>query len=97
VPHVTLRLRHNPRTGKRDLVVEYESEEDLLPHEHERDHRRLVEQLLGRSLDDLGPIGDIRLEREPARGPGASEGERQAPGASEPTAVPRVAKPEPQG
>jgi hypothetical protein len=89
---VTLKLRHNPKTGKRDLVVEYESEADLLAHEHERDHRRLVEQLLGRSLDDLGPIGDVRLQREgdPAR---RDEG---APAAPEPDA-PQVAKPEPQG
>jgi hypothetical protein len=44
---VTLRLRHNPKTGLRELVVHYESDEDALAHEHERDHRSWVEDLLG--------------------------------------------------
>jgi hypothetical protein len=87
---VTLTLRHNPKTGKRDLVVEYESEDDALAHEHERDHRRFVEQLLGRSLDDLGPIGEIQLKRE---SPGAKGDE----GAHVPEAPERGAKPEAQG
>jgi hypothetical protein len=49
---VTLRLRYNPKTGQRELVVSYESEADALPHEHERDHRAVAEALLGVSLDD---------------------------------------------
>lgn len=44
---VTLRLRHNPKTGLRELVVHYESDDDALAHEHERDHRGWVEDLLG--------------------------------------------------
>lgn len=44
---VTLRLRHNPKTGLRELIVHYESDDDALAHEHERDHRRWVEDLLG--------------------------------------------------
>jgi hypothetical protein len=93
VPRVTLKLRHNPKTGKRDLVVEYESEEDLLPHEHERDHRRLVEGLIGRSLDTLGDIGEIRVEREgqPAEAETRAREEQPSP----PRA--REAKREPQG
>jgi hypothetical protein len=89
VPHVTLKLRHNPKTGKRDLVVEYESEDDALAHEHERDHRRFVEQLIGRSIDDLGPIGEIQLKRESPAGKG--EESPQTPEAQ------RGTKPEPQG
>ncbi len=49
---ITLRLRHNPKTGKREILIGYESEPDDLPHEHERDHRALVEELLGIKLDD---------------------------------------------
>lgn len=49
---ITLRLRHNPRTGKREILIGYESEPDDLPHEHERDHRALVEELLGIQIDD---------------------------------------------
>ncbi|MBX2803528.1 MAG: hypothetical protein KTR31_37955 [Myxococcales bacterium] len=49
---ITIRFRYDPKTGKRQLVVKYDSDEDALQHEHERDHRALVEELIGR------PIGD---------------------------------------
>jgi hypothetical protein len=58
---VTIRFRHNPATGKRDLVISYESDQDALPHEHERDHRALVEQLIGQKLGD--DVGEIHVER----------------------------------
>lgn len=49
---VTIKLRFNRHTGRRELIVAYEGESDALPHEHERDHRALVEALIGR------PIGE---------------------------------------
>lgn len=58
---VTIRLRHNPRTGEREVVIHYESESDALPHEHERDHRALAEQLLGQPLDAL--LGAASVDR----------------------------------
>ena len=58
---VTIRFRFNRKTGQKEMVISYESEEDALPHEHERDHRALAEQLLGRKLDD--DVGDILVER----------------------------------
>ena len=62
---VTIRLRHNPKTGKRELIIGYESESDALPHEHEKDHRALAEQLLGIPLGD--DIEGVRVERAPAK------------------------------
>lgn len=64
---VTIRFRHNPKTGKRDLVIAYESEDDALPHEHERDHRALVEALIGQKLGD--DVGEIHVERAAQKGP----------------------------
>lgn len=58
---VTIRLRHNPRTGEREVVIHYESESDALPHEHERDHRALAEALLGQPLDNL--LGGVKVDR----------------------------------
>lgn len=58
---VTIRLRHNPRTGEREVVIHYESDSDLLPHEHERDHRALAEALLGQPLAEL--LGGIEVDR----------------------------------
>jgi hypothetical protein len=50
---VTIRLRHNRKTQERELVVHYESDADALPHEHERDHQRIAEELLGARLGEL--------------------------------------------
>lgn len=63
---ITLRLRHDPRTGLRELVIHYESEDDVLGHEHELDHRALVEDLLG---VPLGAIADtVVVERLATKG-----------------------------
>ncbi len=59
---VTLSLRHDAKTGRRQLVIHFESEEDALPHEHEQDHRAFVEALLGVPVDDLAD--EIVVERK---------------------------------
>ncbi len=74
---VTIRFRFNRKTGQKDIVISYESEEDALPHEHERDHRALAEQLLGRRLDD--DVGDIVVERVTKQQP-VAEGEAEPAG-----------------
>ena len=38
---MTIRLRVNPGTGKKDIVISLRSDEDALPHEHEQQHRQL--------------------------------------------------------
>ncbi len=58
---VTIRFRHNPATGKRELIIGYESDSDALPHEHEKDHRALAEKLLGVPLGD--DVEGIHVER----------------------------------
>jgi hypothetical protein len=60
---ITLRLRHDPRTGRRELVVHLESDSDVLGHEHERDHRALVESLIGSKLDDDVAVVVERIEK----------------------------------
>ncbi|MCA9719190.1 MAG: hypothetical protein KC468_31265 [Myxococcales bacterium] len=66
------------KTGERELIIGYESEGDALPFEHEREHRELVEALLGRPLDDL-PEGASVVREEVATPPDA-EVEREEPG-----------------
>ena len=78
---VTIRLRHNPRTGESEVVIHDESESDALPHEHERDHRALAEQLLGQPLGELlgGMVVDrVIVERAPKAGDAAKEEEAGA-------------------
>jgi hypothetical protein len=73
---VTIRFRSNPRTGKRELVVSYTSDEDALAHEHERDHRALVERLLGVPVtEDMGDIVVERVDKRAAGDPGDEAGE----------------------
>ena len=50
---ITLKLRHNTRSGQRELVIHFESDDDAMAHEHERDHRALVESMLGLPLDTI--------------------------------------------
>ena len=88
---VTIRFRHNAKTGKRELVIAYESDDDALAHEHERDHRALVEALLG--VPVTADMGDIVVERVAKQG--ADDEPSQE--AAQQAAPARAAKAEPQG
>jgi|GEM_PF-3147395 len=46
MPEVILRLETDPETGEKRVVVDYQSDRDALPMEHEDDHRDIVDQLL---------------------------------------------------
>lgn len=61
--NVTIRLVANPKTGKRDIYIDYESEDDALPFEHEEEHRDLVEQLLGQGVLDPDDVGNVKVGR----------------------------------
>ena len=81
---VTIRLRHNPRTGEREVVIHYKSDSDLLPHEHERDHRALAEALLGQPLGELlggVEVDRVIVERAPKAAAAPAAAEEQAPAA----------------
>jgi hypothetical protein len=60
---IVIKLIYNLETGKKDLVIEYESDPDALPREHEKRHREIVEQLIGRGVVSAEEVGDIRIER----------------------------------
>ena len=47
---LTLRLRVDPKTGKREIVIDYTSDSDALPMEHEEEHRRLAGQVVDGGL-----------------------------------------------
>ncbi|HIE50403.1 MAG TPA: hypothetical protein EYP85_01475 [Armatimonadetes bacterium] len=60
---ITIRLIGNIRTGKKDIIIEYDSAADLTTLEHERRHREIVEQLIGRGLLTREELGEVRVER----------------------------------
>ena len=61
---MTIRLRVNPETGKKDIVISLQSDEDSLPHEHEQQHRQLVDKLIEGGLLSDHEVGDVLVERE---------------------------------
>ena len=65
---ITIRFRRDAKTGKREIVIHLESEPDALPHEHEQDHKKLVESLLGMPVtEDMGDIVVERVQKEGAK------------------------------
>ena len=81
---MTIRLRRDPQTGKQNIVIKLRSDADALPHEHEEQHRALVDKLIEGGVLKAGEVGNIVVERQeeekapaaPESGP--AEGERQA-------------------
>ena len=55
-----LRLRVDPVTGRREVVIDYTSDSDALPAEHEEDHRRLAEKVIEGGLRS----GKVTVTRE---------------------------------
>jgi hypothetical protein len=60
---MTIRLRCDPATGKKDILISLRSDEDALPHEHEQQHKALVEKLIGKGLLKAEELGQIVVER----------------------------------
>jgi hypothetical protein len=64
MPEMTIRLRINPETGKKDIIISLRSDEDALPHEHEQQHRALVDKLIEGGIVKASEVGKIVVERE---------------------------------
>ncbi len=59
---LVLRLRVDPATGRREVVVDYHSDSDALPIEHEDEHRRLASKVVEGGLN--GPGVEVSREEE---------------------------------
>jgi hypothetical protein len=83
---MTIRLRINPETGKKDIIISLRSDADALPHEHEQQHKALADKLINGGLLTAQEMGKIVVEREedekvPAIPSGTNpEAQRQAQG-----------------
>ena len=69
MPEVTLRLRVNPETGRREIVVDYTSDSDALPLEHEEEHRRLAGKVVEGGLSG----NKVAVSREGGGGGGGDQ------------------------
>lgn len=61
---MTIRLQIDPATGKKDIVVSLSADADALPHEHEQQHRALVDKLVQGGLLKASELGKIVVERD---------------------------------
>ena len=68
---MTIRLVFDPSTGKRNIVVSLRSDEDALPHEHEEQHRVLVNKLVEGGVLAASEVGQVIVEREEKQGDAA--------------------------
>ncbi|MEZ6121749.1 MAG: hypothetical protein R3C49_01080 [Planctomycetaceae bacterium] len=77
---MTIRLQTDPVSGRKNIIVSLSSDEDLLPHEHEQQHRALVDRLIEGGLLKAAEVGSVIVEREEASGQAqaSAEGESQA-------------------
>jgi hypothetical protein len=65
---MTIRLQIDPVTGKKDIVISLKSDKDPLPHEHEQEHRSLVDRLIEGGAIQAGEVGKIIVERDEETG-----------------------------
>jgi hypothetical protein len=75
---ITIRLKMDIETGKKDITIELNSSGDLLPYEHEQKHREVVEQLLGQGILKPNEVGDVHIERTPEQTHSSSEKEKDS-------------------
>lgn len=79
---LTLRLRVDPVTGRREIVIDYLSDSDALPMEHEEQHRELAEKVI-----EGGLRGNKKVEVSREQDGQATEAPAaEQPATAEPTA-----------
>ena len=77
---MTIRLRVNPETGKKDIVVDLRSDDDALPQEHEQQHRQLVRKLIAGGVVGENEVGKLVIERDSIASPRASASDQTSEG-----------------
>ncbi len=58
---ITLSFVYDPENNRRELWVDYESEDDWLTAEHERRHREIVKQLIAEGKLDPDMIDRVQV------------------------------------
>lgn len=61
---ITLSFVYDPKNNQRELWIDYESEADWLPVEHERRHRQIVKRLIAEGKLDPNQIDRVQIRVE---------------------------------
>jgi hypothetical protein len=75
VADIILRLRVDPVTGKREIVIDYASDADALPMEHEHEHKKLAGKVLEGGLENPNVTVSREGDSTPAGDGGQAEGQ----------------------
>jgi hypothetical protein len=67
---LVLRLRVDPVTGRREVVIDYSSDSDALPIEHEEEHRRLAGKVVDGGLGNERVVVSRETEAPATEAPG---------------------------
>ena len=59
---IYIKFSFNIETGEKEIIIEYEAEPDMTTVEHERKHRAIVEQLLGKGIIGKSELNRIKLK-----------------------------------
>ena len=59
----TVELVYNLQSGKIDILVDYHSDADALPIEHEDRHKDIVHSLLEQGLLNAQQLGEVKVQR----------------------------------
>ena len=60
---IKIHIKLNFETGRRDIIIEYESDDDALPIEHEQRHQDIVKHLVDIGVLNEDEVGEIIVER----------------------------------
>ncbi|HBP23375.1 MAG TPA: hypothetical protein DEA08_37055 [Planctomycetes bacterium] len=81
---IEIRFRMNMKSGKKDIVIDFHGDEDLMRHEHEKKHREVVERLVGEGVIMADEVGEVIVERaqpgQPVQQQEPPQDQRQAEG-----------------
>ena len=61
---LTIHLRVDPATRKKDVIIIYHSDDDALPLEHEDEHKQIVDKLIEGGALSAAELGKIVVERD---------------------------------
>ena len=61
--NVKIHIKINHETGLRDITIEYESDADSLPIEHEQRHMEIVHELVETGVLKAEDVGEISVDR----------------------------------
>lgn len=64
VAELNIHLQIDPETGKKNLIIEYDADPDMLPLEHEDEHRRLVNEIVEGGLVKAEELGKVIVKRD---------------------------------